>query len=82
MNVGGLWRFTSVIPAKPLVSLGEGFTPLINADFLGNNVYLKLEYLNPTGSFKDRALPSQYRRRSSSALRPLLRIQVVMQEYP
>jgi len=50
----GLWRFASVIPAKPLVSLGEGFTPLVKARFLGENTYLKLEYLNPTGSFKDR----------------------------
>ncbi|MGC8606304.1 MAG: threonine synthase [Vulcanisaeta sp.] len=50
----GLWRFSSVIPAKPLVSLGEGFTPLVKADFLGKGSYLKLEYLNPTGSFKDR----------------------------
>ncbi|WP_054857153.1 pyridoxal-phosphate dependent enzyme [Vulcanisaeta sp. JCM 16159] len=49
-----LWRFSSVIPARPLASLGEGFTPLIKADFLGSNTYLKLEYLNPTGSFKDR----------------------------
>lgn len=49
-----LWRFSSVIPARPFISLGEGFTPLVNADFLSRNVYLKLEYLNPTGSFKDR----------------------------
>lgn len=50
----GLWRFSSVIPTRLLVTLGEGFTPLINANFLGKGVYLKLEYLNPTGSFKDR----------------------------
>nr|KJR72761.1 MAG: threonine synthase [Vulcanisaeta sp. AZ3] len=50
----GLWRFSSVIPVKPLVSLGEGSTPLIRAKFLGESTYLKLEYLNPTGSFKDR----------------------------
>ncbi len=49
-----MWKFSSVIPAKPLVSLGEGFTPLVRAGFLGKNVNLKLEYLNPTGSFKDR----------------------------
>ena len=49
-----LWRFSSVIPVRPMVTLGEGYTPLINAGFLGKNTYLKLEYLNPTGSFKDR----------------------------
>ncbi len=51
---GGLWRFSGVIPVKPLVSLGEGSTPLVSAGFLGRSTYLKLEYLNPTGSFKDR----------------------------
>jgi len=35
-------------PGKPI--LGEGGTPLVEAE--GN--YYKLEYLNPTGSFKDR----------------------------
>ncbi|MCS7123111.1 MAG: pyridoxal-phosphate dependent enzyme [Candidatus Aenigmarchaeota archaeon] len=34
------------------ISMGEGNTPLIFLKDL--NIYLKLEYLNPTGSFKDR----------------------------
>ncbi len=45
------------------VSLGEGFTPLMRAihlpEWLGLpdlKVYLKLEGLNPTGSFKDRGM--------------------------
>jgi threonine synthase len=38
----------------PLVSLGEGGTPLIPVDVLGRIVHFKCEYLNPTGSFKDR----------------------------
>jgi len=38
----------------PVVSLGEGNTPLVWAQVLGQNVAFKLEYLNPTGSFKDR----------------------------
>ncbi|WP_069807463.1 threonine synthase [Vulcanisaeta thermophila] len=50
----GIWRYSSIIPARPLVTLGEGNTPLVEAKFLGPAVYLKLEYLNPTGSFKDR----------------------------
>jgi len=36
------------------VSLGEGNTPLISAKVFGREVYFKCEYLNPTGSFKDR----------------------------
>src|SRR5581483_11969708 len=44
----------------PVVSLGEGSTPLIKAPRLsaraGTEVWLKLEGLNPTGSFKDRGM--------------------------
>ncbi|HEU0317719.1 MAG TPA: threonine synthase [Solirubrobacteraceae bacterium] len=44
----------------PIVSLGEGSTPLVLAETLSARVeaevYLKLEGLNPTGSFKDRGM--------------------------
>jgi threonine synthase len=44
----------------PVVSLGEGSTPLVHAPTLsskvGAEVWLKLEGLNPTGSFKDRGM--------------------------
>jgi threonine synthase len=44
----------------PVVSLGEGSTPLIEAPRLseraGTEVWLKLEGLNPTGSFTDRGM--------------------------
>lgn len=36
------------------VSLGEGNTPLVKSSNLSGNLYLKMEQLNPTGSFKDR----------------------------
>ena len=43
-----------------IVSLGEGSTPLVLAPYLtqlaGADVWLKLEGLNPTGSFKDRGM--------------------------
>lgn len=39
-----------VIPVEKPINLGEGFTPLINA----GNYIIKMEALNPTGSFKDR----------------------------
>ena len=35
-------------------SLGEGLTPLAPALIDGIRFYAKLEYLNPSGSFKDR----------------------------
>ncbi len=47
-------------PDDPVVSLGEGSTPLVLAPRLsaraGTEVWLKLEGLNPTGSFKDRGM--------------------------
>jgi threonine synthase len=36
------------------VSLGEGNTPLLTAKVFRREVFFKCEYLNPTGSFKDR----------------------------
>jgi threonine synthase len=47
-------------PEDPIVSLGEGGTPLVLAPRLseraGTEVWLKLEGTNPTGSFKDRGM--------------------------
>ena len=54
-------RFLPVTDATPRITLGEGFTPLVAAPRLGArigvpNLHLKLEGLNPTGSFKDRGM--------------------------
>jgi threonine synthase len=59
-----LWRYRELLPLSQElepVSLGEGFTPLIHAQRLGEklglaNLYLKDESANPTGSFKARGL--------------------------
>jgi threonine synthase len=49
-----------VTDATPIVTLGEGGTPLIPAPALsartGAKVYVKYEGMNPTGSFKDRGM--------------------------
>jgi threonine synthase len=49
-----------VSAATPVVSLGEGSTPLLPARTLGSalevDLHLKLEGANPTGSFKDRGM--------------------------
>jgi len=53
----GLWRYREALPIEDrssVVSLGEGGTPMVPADILGAKVHLKLEYLAPSGSFKDR----------------------------
>jgi threonine synthase len=48
----GLWTFFEFLPIEERVSLGEGFTPLVDAaDW---SAQFKLEYVSPTGSFKDR----------------------------
>lgn len=38
----------------PSISLGEGNTPLVWAECCGHQVAFKCEFLNPSGSFKDR----------------------------
>src|SRR3954467_9765451 len=47
-------------PEDPIVSLGEGSTPLVLAERVservGAEVWLKIEGANPTGSFKDRGM--------------------------
>ncbi len=56
-SLPGLWRYKHLLPIKEendIVSFGEGFTPLIKENIFGRNVYLKLEYLFPSGSYKDR----------------------------
>ena len=48
----GLWAFDSFLPTGPAVTLGEGFSPLTHSDRW--DCQFKLEYVFPTGSFKDR----------------------------
>jgi len=53
----GIWRYRHTfglsMDFEP-VSLGEGSTPLVWAKVLGRKVAFKCEFLNPSGSFKDR----------------------------
>ncbi len=59
-----MWRYRDLLPVEddtPVVTLGEGFTPLVKADRLGaelglRNLYLKNDSMNPTNSFKDRVV--------------------------
>jgi threonine synthase len=53
----GIWRYRSTfgLPKDaPTVTLGEGQTPLVWAEVHRRRVAFKLEFLNPSGSFKDR----------------------------
>jgi len=59
-----MWRYLEVLPVdgdEDIVSLGEGYTPLIRFEALGrmsglSGLYAKDESLNPTGTFKARGL--------------------------
>jgi threonine synthase len=55
-SVRSLWRYQAAIPVpvEHRVSLGEGCTPLLALPWHGALVHFKLEWVNPTGSFKDR----------------------------
>jgi len=62
-GTGLIERYRERLPfaaGDPVISLGEGSTPLVHAPALservGAEVWLKLEGLNPTGSFKDRGM--------------------------
>ena len=63
-NRGVLERYREYLPiteATPIISLGEGSTPLVRSRYLSQEIgcgelYFKLEGCNPTGSFKDRGM--------------------------
>ena len=62
-NPGLIERFRDRLPFEegdPVVSMGEGSTPLVHAPWVseqvGADVWLKIEGANPTGSFKDRGM--------------------------
>lgn len=56
-NLPGIWRYRDSFglpdDVEP-ISLGEGNSPLVWDDVQGQQVAFKLDYLNPTGSYKDR----------------------------
>lgn len=52
-----LWRYGRLFGLDfdaPAATLGAGWTPLLPVEFQGRKLYLKAEYISPTGSFKDR----------------------------
>jgi threonine synthase len=63
-RTGGVWRWAEILPVlrwESALSLGEGGTPLLPASRLGRhfgvqNLLIKSDSLNPTGSFKARGM--------------------------
>jgi threonine synthase len=66
----GVWRFHELLPfAAPeqVVTIGEGQTPLISTDGVGQYIgmkpgqlYLEYEGMNPSGSFKDNGMTAAF----------------------
>ena len=64
MGAGVLNTYPDLLPvtsAPPIITMGEGDTPLVRSNRLGRELgctelYFKLEGCNPTGSFKDRGM--------------------------
>lgn len=56
----GLWRYSSILPVvaedQKRVTLGEGWTPLLEDEWDGVRLRWKLETVLPTGSYKDRGV--------------------------
>ena len=58
----GIAKYLATLPitnSSNLITMGEGDTPIVQLNHIANlfklpNLFSKLEYLNPTGSFKDR----------------------------
>ncbi len=74
-----MWRYAEVMPVEDprfRVSLGEGFTPLLQTRALGErvgvpNLFIKDEGTNPTGSFKARGLSAAVSRAAELGAREL-----------
>ena len=64
MGLGVLTKYKEYLPVTdntPVISLGEGDTPLVKSKRIASDLgcgelYFKLEGCNPTGSFKDRGM--------------------------
>jgi threonine synthase len=65
-----MWRYHEVLPDVEPVSLGEGFTPMLRSRRY-ENVFIKDEGLNPTGSFKARGLAAAVTMARSYGLKKL-----------
>ena len=74
-----MWRYSEVMPVRDqanVITLGEGWTPIIDAKRLAtkvgiNRLLVKDEGLNPTGSFKARGLSAAVSRASELGARKL-----------
>ena len=56
----GHWRYAAMMPmvgeGKQRITLGEGWTPLLDGEWDGRAVYWKYDARMPTGSYRDRGM--------------------------
>ena len=57
-NVTSLWRYAKAIrlPKMTYSSMGEGWTPLVPSTWHGREILMKMDFLMPSGSYKDRGV--------------------------
>ncbi len=76
----GMWRWAELLPVREptnRITLGEGDTPLLKLERLGaqlglDNLYLKEEGVNPTGSFKARGLAAAIAKAKELGIRKVI----------
>ncbi len=54
-----IWRYGRMLGLdidRPIKRMGVGWTPIVPVEISGQKIHLKLEYLSPSGSFKDRGV--------------------------
>jgi threonine synthase len=57
-----IWRYKDLLGLVDINSentLGAGWTPTVSSEWFGHRVFFKLEYISPTGSFKDRGTETE-----------------------
>ena len=69
-----VWRYAAalLVDRAHAVSLGEGWTPLVRGEWDGAAVHYKLEFMMPSGSFKDRGMTVMVSYLKSAGLTRLL----------
>src|SRR3989442_12273294 len=73
-----MWRYRDLLPVEDsvaVVTLGEGFTPLVKADQLGaapgaGDLYPKNDSINPTNYYNDRGGSGAFTSAPGPALHP------------
>lgn len=74
-NKSGLWRYINQLPfneGEEIISYGECFTPLEKTKINGREVWLKHDYLFPSGSYKDRGMAVMVNKIRNSGISSLI----------